>query len=144
MSGLMIIFLFIAVSFMLRVTEENISKNESIRYQWEIGSEIVNGVSIVTSITLTVLSAVNAPIAVATMTGLSLLATLAPGCYDAIMEAVIPSSKIETQKDYLVYLQVLATALECNANTDSNEVIRIDSKYNIVAESVPSIVQKNY
>lgn len=138
------VLLYETVLQLIANTENEISQNERIRYQWEIGSEVVNGVSIVTSITLTILSVANAPLSVFTVAGLSIAATLAPGCFDAIMETVIPTEKIEIQKDYLVYLRILATALECNEDTGSNEVIRIDSKYRIVSESVPLIVQTNY
>lgn len=138
------ILLYETVQQLIENTQNEISKNERIRYSWEIGSEVINGVSVVTSITLTILSAASAPISIFTMTGLSLLATLAPGCFDAIMETLIPTSKIESQKDYLTYLRVLAAALECNNDTDSNEVIRIDSRYKIVSENVPLIVQMNY
>lgn len=138
------IAIYKTVQELISITEKEVNKNETIRFSWETGSNIVNGSSVLGSITLTILSATNVPIAAATITGLSLFATLAPGCFDAIMEAIIPTSKIEIQKDYLVYLRVLSAALECDSNTSENEVIRINSRYKIVVQSVPLIVQMNY
>ncbi len=129
---------------MIVETEKSVNQNASIKYKLEGTSEWINGIAVLGSVTLTILSAVDAPISVTTMTVLSLGATLAPGMFDGIVEAIIPSAKIEVQKNYLSYLRVLSAALECNKNTDSNEVVRIDSKYKMVTESAIGIVHMDY
>ena len=126
----------------IQVLKNEIGSNERIKANLDITSEVVNGVSVVTGIIMTFIPVAN--IGAAVSFGISIVSSIGPSLLDCLFETIIPKSKIDQAKDYLTYLQVLATALECNSSTSDEEVIKIDSLYEIKSESMPGIVHMNY
>lgn len=122
-----------------------LANEESIKAQYNITSKIVNGVALVTDVVLMFVPVANAAASVKVIiTSISTITTVGPSFLDCILETLMPQERIDKKKDYLNYLEVLAAALECDQNTSDNEVLKIDSNYKIVSESVPMIVQMNY
>lgn len=133
------------VKQLIVVTEKELASNERIRIEIETTENVINGVALVGSVVLSVYSVTAAAAKYAVEVALgSIGLSVTPGTLNGILEAFIPYDKIEQQKNYISYLRVLSAALECNKNTDSNEVVRIDSKYKMVTESAIGIVHMDY
>lgn len=121
------------------------ANKESLRLDLDVASQIVNGVSTIVGLTLLFVPVANMSETIKiTLDITGIVSTISPSLLDCVFDAIMPESLIEQKYDYLNYLKVLATALECNSSTSNQEVIKIDSNYKIVEESMPLIVQVNY
>ena len=133
------------VKQLIVVTEKELASNERLRIRIQRDEQIINGVLTVASVALSIFSASATAARYTFEVALSSIGlSVAPGVFGGILEALIPYDKIEEQKNYISYLRVLSAALECNKNTDSNEVVRIDSKYKMITESAIGIVHMDY
>lgn len=126
----------------IEILKTEIGSKERIKADLDITSEVVNGVSVVTGIVMTFIPVAN--IGAAISFGIGIVSSIGPSLLDCLFETMMPESKIDEAKEYLTYLQVLAVALECNSSTSNQEVVKIDSLYEIKSESMPGIVQINY
>lgn len=119
-----------------------IGRKEKVKAGFNITSEVVNGISLVTGLAMTFIpvTIVTAPVSLA----INIVSSIGPVLLECLFETIMPGSKIEEAKDYLTYLQVLAAGLECNSSTSDHEAIKIDSLYEIKEESMPGIVHMNY
>jgi hypothetical protein len=126
----------------IEILKTEIGSKERIKASLDITSDIVNGVSVVTGIVMTFVPVAN--IGAAISFAISIVSSVGPSLLDCLFETIMPGSEIAEAKDYLSYLQVLAVALECNSSTSDQEVIKIDSLYDIKTESMPGIVHMNY
>lgn len=125
--------------------EVELANSERIRLELDITSKVINGVSTITGLALMFVPVANVPASIKLILDVtSLSTTIGPSLLDCIFNTIMPNSLIEQKSNYLNYLRVLAAALECNSSTSNQEVIKIDSNYKIVSESVFGIVQMNY
>lgn len=126
---------------MIKITENEISDRENIRFIFDTTEEIIDGNTTIISMLLTIASAINTTLS---FTEASLITTIAPGILKAVFNSFFPSKLIAEKQNYLHYLEILAVALKCNQNTSDNEVIRISSKYSITNKSAPGLVFMSY
>ena len=126
----------------IKILKTEIGSKERIKASLDVTSEIINGISVVTGIVMTFIPVANVSAAISFTIGI--VSSIAPSLLDCLFETIMPTSKIDEAKSYLSYLEILAVALECNSSTSDKEVIKIDSSYEIKAESMPGIVHINY
>ncbi|MGM9813695.1 MAG: hypothetical protein ACI32C_02135 [Candidatus Enteromonas sp.] len=126
----------------IEILKTEIGSKEKIKATFNVAGEMVNDIFTVTGIGMTFVPTTNTSAAVSF--AVDAVASLVPSLLSCICEAIMPESKIDEAKDYLSYLQVLEAALECNSSTSDQEVVRIDSSYDIKLESVPGIIHTNY
>ena len=124
--------------------QAEILDNKKYKLGIDITSEIVNGISTITSVVLMFVPDDISKTKKIKLDILGFVTTISPSLLECIFNVIMPESLIETKSNYLNYLNVLAAALECNDATNDQEVIKIDSNYKIVTEKVVGIEQTNY
>ena len=133
--------LYLIVKKSISLIQNELNSNAKIRAEFKFVEEFINDESVVTSIILTF---TDTAYGVASIV-IQLVNALLPTVARCITETIMPESKIETASNYLNYLQVLAAALECNSSTNSQEIIKIDSYYNIDSEwAIPAQLKLYY
>lgn len=124
--------------------KSKLSEDQNLKMTFDVIEEWNNNVVTGISLVATLIPTVGTITKVIKSTAMAVGLTFEPSILGAIFEIICPQNKIDTQKNYINYLTNIAVALECNENTDSKEVVKIDSEYTIDSTSYAGSSQTNY
>lgn len=109
--------------------KSKVEENQRITAEYELTTEIVNGVSTLVSIGLSLVE-LNPFVGISVAIGQGGISKLTA----AIFQTIYPQAWETTAEEMLDYVRYLKNALECDSSTSSNEVVRLPVMYKYTTE----------